>query len=116
VTPRKEELRKIVLDILFRRENIGYEPSQFNHLAVGVAEVLSNRLISVSSSTRPFPHDARLDSNDDLLVREIFWDLVIEKVITIGLNSPNPDFPWFRLHSEAESNSLSAKPPKKPRK
>lgn len=33
-----------------------------------------------------------LSESDALLVREFFWDLFLERVITIGLNPANPDF------------------------
>jgi hypothetical protein len=107
--PRKAELRKIVLDILFRRETVGYEPSQFANLVIGVAEVLERHAGSKATSQKLFPHSPQLESTDRLLVQEIFWDLVVERIITIGLNVSNPDFPWFRLHSEAQSNLSSRK-------
>ena len=46
---------------------------------------------------------------DWLLVNEIFWDLVAERVLTPGMNSSNLKFPWFRLHSEAAANLVAAK-------
>src|SRR5438874_1412052 len=104
MSPRKQELRKIILDIVFGRERVGYEPSQFAYLASGVAEVISRRVPKPSTSTAIFLHEPRLDHNDELLVQEIFWDLVIEKVLTIGSDVSNTQFPWFRLHSEAQLN------------
>jgi hypothetical protein len=51
-----------------------------------------------------FGREATLEPADESLVQEIFWDLVVEKVLTIGKNPANPNFPWFRLHSEASEN------------
>ena len=100
----KQDLRTIVLDIIFGRRDVTYQPSQFGHLTAGVAEILTPRQVSGSV----FQPEAKLDEDDWLLVQEIFWDLVSARVITLGTDSSNKDFPWFRLHSEAESNLASA--------
>ena len=97
---RKAELRKIVVDIIFGKENVFYPPTQFAHLALGVAEVLDRR----AGNTNVDISQQRLNSNDGDLVREIFWDLFTERVITIGMNPDNPSFPWFRQHSNAAAN------------
>lgn len=97
---RKSELRDIVLAVIFGKEEVNYPPNQFNHLAMGVALILSRRSGGVSFSS-PEP---RLSNSDTMLVQEVFWDLVVERVITIGLDAENSLFPWFRLHSDAETN------------
>jgi hypothetical protein len=40
---RYEELRAVALDILAGREVSSYEPSQYDNLLVGVAEVFARR-------------------------------------------------------------------------
>ena len=45
--------------------------------------------------------DPRLSETEATLFLEVFWDLVIEKKLTIGLNHANPQYPFFRVHSEA---------------
>lgn len=45
-------------------------------------------------------HDPRLSSEDDATATEVFWDLVLERIVTPGLNEANK-FPFFRVHSEA---------------
>jgi len=30
-------------------------------------------------------------------VREIIWDLIIERIVTIGTNASNPNWPWLKL-------------------
>ncbi len=37
-----------------------------------------------------------------LLVHEIFWELIIQRVITPGLNTANPNLPFFRLTEYGE--------------
>ena len=104
---RKSELRSIVLDIVFKRAGVTYAPSQFGHLTAGVAEVLSRNETQQPYSASVFQPEARLSEPDWLLVQEVFWDLVSERVLTPGMNSANSDFPWFRIHSQAESNLAS---------
>jgi len=38
-----EEIRDIILDLLSGREKAGYEVGQYEHLAIGVAEVFKRR-------------------------------------------------------------------------
>ena len=38
-----EEIRAVSMDILAQREAVNYEPSQYGHLVIGVAEVLARR-------------------------------------------------------------------------
>jgi len=101
---RKSELREIVLDILLYKEKVMFSPSQFGHLTAGVAEVLFRRDNPNSDAFRgiAFPPERELEENDWLLVQEIFWDLVSERIINVGMDSANAQYPWFRLHSEAE--------------
>lgn len=104
---RKNELRSIVLDIVFEREKVSFEPSQFGHLTAGVAEILERQAGDRTFSGSVFTPQVRLDPQDEMLVQEIFWDLIVERVLTIGNDSANPLFPWFRLHSDAEANLKS---------
>ncbi len=93
-------MKQIVLDILFDREKVYLDPCQFGHLTAGVAEVLYRRENPTSRGMALVP-ERTLEENDWLFVQEIFWDLVGERIITIGMDSANAQYPWFRLHSEA---------------
>jgi hypothetical protein len=99
---RKSELRDVVLDIIFDREKVTYDPSQFTHLVSGVAEVLGRRASGSRSGINSLEYG--LNDGDKTLVEEIFWDLFTERVITLGLDAVNIEFPWFRLHSDAAAN------------
>lgn len=35
--------------------------------------------------------------NDSNLIREIVWDLIIERVLSIGMNKSNPNWPFLRI-------------------
>jgi hypothetical protein len=66
-----------------------------------VAEVLRRRAGGADSASIYAPH---LDDSDAVLVQEIFWDLIVERVLTIGADAANSQLPWFRLHSDAKDN------------
>jgi hypothetical protein len=101
---RKQLMRRVVLDIICGREKVQYEPNRFPHLLAGVTEVMIRRKVEPPKDRMPYDMYPELSDEDKDLVREVFWDLVIERVITIGLNASNPDFPWFKLHSEYKWN------------
>jgi hypothetical protein len=71
-----EEIRNVVLDIIARRERTAYEPSQFQHLLLGVAEVFDRRAGNVSSGRFQQSHPTT-----DLTL-EVFWDLFRQGIIT----------------------------------
>jgi hypothetical protein len=99
---RKAEIRKAVLDILSGRASSEFPQNQFGHLKEGVAKVLESRG-GTPPGRLPMDFYPELSGEDETILREVFWDLFIEKVITIGCDGMNPEFPWFRLHSEAVS-------------
>lgn len=109
MSARKLQLRQIVLDIVTGKEQVSYDFHQFTSLLTGVAEVLGKQSGRGRDYGAVFGPEAKLDADDSDIVREIFWDLVVEKILTIGSDSANPNFPWFKLHSEATSNLKSNK-------
>jgi len=91
-----EEIRSVILDILAGREKVGYAPSQFAHLKLGVAEVFQRREGSAASPSM-FGGDAPLSHADREMVREAFWDLFRQGVIMIGADDANEKFPFFSV-------------------
>lgn len=89
-----EEIRNVAIDILGGREKTAYGADQFQHLLLGVAEVLDRR---ESQTTRDRHFQAQLSANDRQLVGEVFWDLFRQGVITLGFNDSNREFPFFRI-------------------
>ena len=45
----------------------------------------------------------RLSPNDKLKIQEIIWDLIVERILTVGVDDCNPDWPWVRLSEYGES-------------
>lgn len=91
-----EEIRKVALDILSGRERVSYEPSQYEHLRIGVGEVFQRR-------EQPAVHGhfggptATLSKKDSEFFLEAFWDLFRQGIITLGMNDSNRQFPFFRV-------------------
>lgn len=94
-----EELRSVVLDIIAKREKVNYEPSQFEHLLLGVAEVLDRRGSQLPQGRH---QQAQLSGADRELVREIFWDLFLQRIITLGFDDSNRVFPFFKVSSQGK--------------
>jgi hypothetical protein len=91
-----EEIRNVVIDIVVGREKVRYEPSQYQHLVLGVAEVLQRR--EGTTFTPSLLHnDPHLSGNDAELAREVFWDLFRQGIITLGSNDSNREFPFFKV-------------------
>ena len=89
-----EEIRRVAIDILSKREAVPYEPDQFSNLNVGIAHVFNQREGTSSSGTTP-----RLSEHDASIYQEVFWDLFRQGITTIGLNPSNANFPFFRVSS-----------------
>jgi hypothetical protein len=99
---RKTEIREVILDIISGRAKTKYPPTQVGNLLTGVAEVLNRRAGKAEDSQNVFPHNSELEYDDKLLAQEIFWDLIVERIITPGWDFPNSELPFFRVHSEAK--------------
>ena len=91
-----------MIDIISGKEKVQYSPNQQAHLLTGLAEVLVRRGETPAATSRSFTSrfDPELRGDDELLAMEIFWDLIIDRVITPGMDKVNP-LPHFRIHSEA---------------
>ena len=96
-----EEIRSAVVDILLGIE----EPSvsQFGRLPSAVHQVLSLR-------AGEDPSTLRQSNQDEELVRDVFWDLFRQGVITLGMNNTNPNWPWFRLSHFGQKTLASQSP------
>lgn len=67
-----------------------------------IVEALPNQLVNAPRVEGMIPYSvhSELSEEDEQWAREIFWDLFREKVVTLGADRKNSDFPWFKLHSE----------------
>jgi len=100
----KSTLREIVLKVIFSpNPNHPYDVHQITHLYSHVALELRGGASEKMKLGLESPPE--LDDDDKMLVNEIFWDLFIEKVITLGRDALNERAPFYRLHADAEVNA-----------
>jgi hypothetical protein len=87
-----EEIRQVIIDILQRDPALGGYPRQFNDLLEQSGLSFTRREQAAGRPSNPalHPHDVEL-------VRDVFWDLFRQGVITLGKDSSNDNWPWFRL-------------------
>ena len=90
-----EELRAAALGILAGREKPPYEPLHYEHLSIGIGQVLARRENRIHPDH--FGATYPLDAQDKESFLELFWDLFRQGIITLGLNDANREFPFFRL-------------------
>lgn len=90
-----DEVRSIILDS-FKSDS----SSQYESLCGAVA------YLAIQKGIVPNPNpnnsymssvDLHLQEQDKNKVREIIWDLIIERVLTIGMNANNANWPWLSL-------------------
>ena len=92
-----EEIRSAALDVLAGRETQPpYEPNQYEHLSIAVAEVFARRE-KRAEDLHGSRHAFRLEAADADLFLEVFWELFRQGIITLGMNSANREFPFCRL-------------------
>jgi hypothetical protein len=87
-----EEIRGVALDVVAGREVTNYPPTQYEHLKLGVAQVLARR-----EGRRTDGPPMQLDNSDSDVFLEVFWELFRQGLITLGLNDANRQFPHFRI-------------------
>lgn len=89
-----EEIRSLVLEALKDSPQTQYE-----NLCNTVARIaVSKQLVPNPRGNMSYSGgDFYLQSCDKDKVREIIWNLIIERIMTIGMNSSNPSWPFLRL-------------------
>ena len=95
-----EEVRQVVIDILSGQE-AGRHVGDVNHfvsLNDSVAKVFVVRETGVAPNELEV-HHAKLSYQDAEYLREVFWDLFLQRIIVLGMNSANPEYPWFKVSS-----------------
>ena len=102
---RKKDIKDIILRII--AEQSDQPVRSFNHLKRRVTEALHPQdepaKASAALAATVFGRDSdepQLSEDDRVLFSEIYWDLVIKRVITPDLDSLNRQFERFRIHSE----------------
>jgi len=92
-----EEIREVVIDVLLKKDPT---VNQFTLVLDKVALILEQRnpIPGRQAGVRDYMH-----KSDKALVREVFWDLFRQGVITLGIDDFNSGWPWFQLSRFGES-------------
>jgi hypothetical protein len=104
-----EELRGVVIDILIGTENT-FQDGNYANLVVGVANVLVKRGAPYNDNHLASPGGVRMQPTDVELVRDIFWDLFRQGIITLGRDENASSWPWFRVSHHARETLLKKSP------
>jgi len=96
---RSSILRELVLEA-FRNS----PETQYTRVVSDVTELAARNNVYPSEEEckemridRRFYREGRLNPFDELKINEIIWDLIVERIITIGSDSSNQEWPWLRL-------------------
>lgn len=92
-----EEIRQAALDILSGKEQPNCTNNQYVNFRQNIADVLKKR--EEQTIGQPIQNFS-FSIQDDKYFQEVFWDLFLQRIITLGTeNNPNQSFPFFRLSS-----------------
>jgi len=84
-------LRKLILEVLRDKKGSQYL-------------VIVDEVEKLAAQQSLFPaQNKRLGSDDKIKIQEILWDLIVERILTVGLDECNPDWPFVRLSEYGES-------------
>lgn len=96
------EMRRVVLDHVLSITGF----TQYGSILLGVAQSLIKRQLVSETGSHSFSHTSsyvELSNKDADLVNEIVWDLIIERVLSIGGDKNNPNWPFLRLTNYGRS-------------
>jgi hypothetical protein len=88
-----EEIRNVVINCLIS----DHPPSQFVELVSETGRYFSEKEPPSTNRNFDLSGSGLLDSSDEELIRDVFWDLFRQGVITLGCDNNNTKFPFFRL-------------------
>jgi len=93
-------LRSLILELLSEQETGVYNDSFVEAICERARERAvfpSEQECQARGVDYNFYRNARFSPADVLSIYQIIWDLAVERIITPGSNTSNPDWPWFRL-------------------
>ena len=100
------EMRRIVLGYVLSSQEFG----QYGTILSAVAKRLVDQGFCKETNSYSISFSQQyldLADRDANLVNEIVWDLIIERVLAIGMNKANPSWPFLRLTEYGKSLAAS---------
>jgi hypothetical protein len=92
-----EEIRDATFNVLSGRVKTTLD--QYNDLKIEVGNVLDAYDKLLPKPPRSYPADDALTKEDAETLREVFWDLFRQGILTLGKDESNNAFPFFRVTS-----------------
>lgn len=90
-----DEMKKIIFEILSKNTI-----NQYSDITNEVAKYLLDKEVCIETSISPIGTERlSLSKSDGMLVNQIVWDLIFEKIIIIGSNKKNAEWPYLRVTS-----------------
>lgn len=89
-------LRRLALEAL-----LAAPTTEFRRLINAVAALAAERGVlgpdhTVGPGLVSFS-EPKLSTGDETTLQEVVWDLIVERVLTPGLDAMNPEWPWLRM-------------------
>lgn len=94
-----EEIRGATFDVLSGRVSSSYPLDHYPNLKIEVGKTLYTYDNIPPKPPSIHPADIALSQDDSETLREVFWDLFRQGIVTLGKNESNPFFPDFRVTS-----------------
>jgi hypothetical protein len=94
-----EEIRDATFNVLSERVPSTYSLNQYHHLKIEVGKVLDAYDKLPPKPPRSYPAEDALTKEDAETLREVFWDLFRQGILTLGKDELNNAFPFFRVTS-----------------
>ena len=97
-----EEIRDATFEVLSGRVDSSYSLDQYEHLKIEVGKVLDSYDKLPPKPPSSYPADSALTEEDAETLREVFWDLFRQGILTLGKDELNSEFPFFRITSHGK--------------
>ena len=94
-----EEIRSATFEVLSGRTSTSYSLDQYSHLKIEVGKVLDEYDKLPPKPPSSYPADSALTKEDAETLKEVFWDLFRQGILTLGKDELNNAFPFFRVTS-----------------
>jgi hypothetical protein len=94
-----EEIRDAAFHVLSGSVRPDYSLDRYHHLKIEVGKVLDARDELPPKPPRSYAADDALTTEDAETLREVFWDLFRQGIVTLGKDESDNAFPFFRVTS-----------------
>jgi len=94
-----EEIRDATFKVISEDTGSTSSLEQYNNLKIKVGETLDKYDNIPPKPRTSYPADNALSIEDSEILREVFWDLFRQGIVTLGKDEFNHSFPFFKVTS-----------------